>query len=57
MFQANDATESDVKEVIKMQLENAPKRKGGDGINTTNVDYNLELHRGKNFLRHNIRSS
>ena len=65
MLQANDATKSDVKEVIKMQLENTPKRKGGeksandtnDKINTTNVTYNLGLHRGKNFLRLNIRSS
>ena len=48
-----------------MQLENTPKRKGGeksgndtnDKNNTTNVTYNLGLHRGKNFLRLNIRSS
>ena len=54
-----------MKEVIKMQLENTPKRKGGeksandtnDKINTTNVTYNLGLHCRKNFLRLNIRSS
>ena len=28
-MQTNGVTESDVKEVIKKQLENAPKRKGG----------------------------
>ena len=28
-MQANVVTESDVKEVIKKQLKNAPKRKGG----------------------------
>ena len=49
-LQTNDVTESDVKEVIKKQLENSPKRKGSeknsndvnDKINTTNVDSNLE---------------
>ena len=30
MLQANGVTESDLKEVIKNQLENAPKRKDGD---------------------------
>ena len=54
-----------MKEVIKKLLENAPKRIGGyknandadDGINGTNVDYNLELHRGNHFLQLNIGSS
>ena len=30
MLQANGVTESDLKEAIKNQLENAPKRKDGD---------------------------
>ena len=46
MLQANDVAETDVKEVIKKLLKNAPKQKGGeknkndanDMINTTNVD-------------------
>ena len=29
-LQTNDVTESDVKEVIKKQLENSPKRKGSE---------------------------
>ena len=45
-LQTNGVTESDVKEVIKKQLENPLKREGGeknandanDRINTTNVD-------------------
>ena len=56
MLETNGVTKSgDVKEVIKKQLENAFKRKGGkkktknpandeSRINTTNVDYNLELY-------------
>ena len=58
-------TKSDMKEVIKKPLENAPKRIGDDKnandanykINTTNVDSNLELQRGNHFLRLNIRLS
>ena len=68
MLETNGVPKIDVKEVIKKQLENASKRKGGkktqkksandEGrINTTNVDYNLELYRGNNCLRLNIRSS
>ena len=48
-LQTNDVTESDVKEVIKKQFENAPKRKDDEqtrmsqviGINTTNIDLNF----------------
>ena len=54
-----------MRKVIKKQLEKASKRIGGeknandanDRINTINFDWNLELHRGNNFLRINIRSS
>ena len=45
-------TENDVKEAIKKLLKNTPKWKveknandANDMINTTNDDYNLELHR------------
>ena len=46
LLQTNGVTKSNVKEVIKKQLKNAPKQKGGekkcnyayDRINTTNVD-------------------
>ena len=63
-LQINGLTESDVKEVIKKQLEHAPKRKGGkknayneERINTTKLvkiwNYIGEI----TFLRLNIRSS
>ena len=46
-----------MKELIKKLLKNASKWKGGeknandanDRINPTNVDQNLELHRGNHF--------
>ena len=56
-LQTNGVTKSDVKEVIKKLLENAHQWKGGekkakdtnDRINTTNVDWNLELECGNHF--------
>ena len=37
MLQANGVAESDLKEVIKNQLDNAPKRKGGDKMQMIKV--------------------
>ena len=47
-LQTDCVTGSDIKEVVKKQLKDAPKRKGGeknendqDRTNTTNVNWNL----------------
>ena len=36
-LQTNDVIESDVKEVIKKQLDNAPKREGDEKIQMTQI--------------------